>query len=163
MDKEFVDRLTHEEAHDQKKIQFIYHMKNQPLLLDPDNQVQKWLEKLYNQENSTDQIIYTKESFTGAHKSVEHAMKEGKTLVIFIEHGINSFSSEIIASIKASEIGNGRQLVDYNKNMLYLSPNFQLLFCCKSKNPVIDPSTTLHHPTINFEISQSSLKKRLLL
>lgn len=35
-------------------------MKNQPLLLDPDNQVQKWLEHIYNEDNSENRIVYTK-------------------------------------------------------------------------------------------------------
>lgn len=50
-----------------------YNFYNQPIIIDPDNQVLKWLARLCEGKK----IKYIKQNFPGAHKTVEESMKYG--------------------------------------------------------------------------------------
>lgn len=123
-----------------------YHWSNYPLILDPDNQAFNWLGQLGLEEK----FVFTRRTFLGAAKMVEDTMKYGGILVVLVDGEIDGFGKEILKSLAPLSLSSTQGQIEYNKNTFPLSPNFTLLFCCKSKSPSISLPTSLGHQVINF-------------
>jgi hypothetical protein len=134
-------------------------LRGRPILLDPDNQAVNWIERqLAGEGESGTRAVVTKESFLGSVKAVEAAMREGHVLVLIIEDELDQFTTDILQA-KASE---GGRILEYNKNILHVSPHFRLLLCNKSRNPDLATKLCISHPVLNFEITASLLRGILL-
>ena len=75
-----LSKLSHEDIANPQIIQFLYHFNDQPLLLDPDNQAIRWIQKNHS---SNFQIV--KDTFSNSTKNVEKAMKNGQILIVLID------------------------------------------------------------------------------
>lgn len=142
-------------------MQALYHFQERPILLDPDNQAVNWIERQLSGEGENGiRAIITKDSFIGAAKSVEMAMRDGHILLLIIEDELDQFTTDII-NAKVTEAASGH-IVEYNKNILHIHANFRLLLVNKSRNPDLSSKLFITSPVLNFEITGSMLCSILL-
>jgi hypothetical protein len=85
-------------------------------------------------------------------------MRDGHVVVLIIEDELDQFTTDILQA-KSSE---GGRIVQYNKNILHVSPHFRLLLCNKSRSPNLSSKLCISHPVLNFEITASLLRGILL-
>jgi hypothetical protein len=142
-----LESLSVEDSSNPKILQALYHLRSRPILLDPDNQAMNWISRqLGSAEEGGTRAVVCKESFIGSVKAVEGAMREGHILVLIIEDELDQFTTDILQA-KTSE---GGRIVEYNKNILHVSPHFRLLLCNKSRNPSLSTKLCIAHPVLNF-------------
>lgn len=93
-------------------------------------------------------------------RDVETAFTQGYVLVLLIEDCINSFTRDVLEA-KTTIIAE-KKMVEYNKNMLTVHPDFKVLLCNKSLSPDLEPELYTQYNVINFQITETMLKLKLL-
>jgi hypothetical protein len=91
-----LNNLTIEDSQNSKIIQTIYHFKNRPIFLDPDNQALNWLERLLSADPDKGKMLIVKESFVSSAKNVEVALRDGCILIMLIEDELDQFTKDVL-------------------------------------------------------------------
>ncbi len=81
--------------------------------------------------------------------------------MLLVDNNFDKFTADILTS-KITQTSN-RVLIEYNKNLFYMHPDFKIILCCKSRNPNILPKYVINHQIINFEVTQKLIKNDLLV
>jgi len=137
----------------------LFETNKQTLLIDPQKQAYKFMEKLYK----NDFVLYRKtEDSNENFKFIENCIKNGKVLIFdYISFDIPP-ETEPFLNMDIVVV-NGQNHLNLNDNVeVFLHPNFKVFFICYLTNPSFNPELYGRISIINFSVTKSGLTEQLL-
>jgi len=137
----------------------LFETNKQTLIIDPQKQAYKFLEKKYK----TEFVLYKKSEDSNLNfKFLENCIKTGKTLIFdYISFDIPSEAEPLLNMDIV--IVNGEKHLNFNDNVeVFLHPNFKVFFISYLTNPSFNPELYGRISIINFSVTKSGLNEQLL-